>query len=197
MNPRCPGCLTPPTPCSHSAAVACPTLNPSSPHSLIPWVGGGLLHCTLRARYMRRSCRKGSALYPVMLDVAGKSCLVVGGGGVALRKVQGLAEEGARVTVVAPDAVEPLREMAASGLIEWWPRAYRTGDAASATLVFAATDNPDVNDRVFEDASDAGIWVNVADVPDNCSFHLPARVRRGPLQLAVGSAGEAPFAVAR
>jgi uroporphyrin-III C-methyltransferase/precorrin-2 dehydrogenase/sirohydrochlorin ferrochelatase len=132
-----------------------------------------------------------------MLDVAGKSCLVVGGGGVALRKVQGLAEEGARVTVVAPEAVEPLREMAESGLIEWWPRAYRTGDAASATLVFAATDDPEVNDRVFEDASDAGIWVNVADVPDNCTFHLPARVRRGPLQLAIGSAGEAPFAVSR
>jgi uroporphyrin-III C-methyltransferase/precorrin-2 dehydrogenase/sirohydrochlorin ferrochelatase len=132
-----------------------------------------------------------------MLDVAGKECLVVGGGGVALRKVQGLAEEGARVTVVAPDAVEPLREMAESGLIEWRPRAYRTGDAASATLVFAATDDPDVNDRVFREASDAGIWVNVADVPDNCSFHLPARVRRGPLQLAIGSAGEAPFAVSR
>jgi uroporphyrin-III C-methyltransferase/precorrin-2 dehydrogenase/sirohydrochlorin ferrochelatase len=132
-----------------------------------------------------------------MLDLAGKDCLVVGGGGVALRKVQGLAEEGARVTVVAPDAVEPLREMAESGLIEWRPRAYRTGDAASATLVFAATDDPDVNDRVFREASDAGIWVNVADVPENCSFHLPARVRRGPLQLAIGSAGEAPFAVSR
>ncbi len=136
-------------------------------------------------------------MYPVMLDVVGKRCLVVGGGGVALRKVQGLVEEGARVTVVAPDAVKPLREMAASGRIEWRPRVYCTDDVDSATLVFAATDNPEVNDRVFRDASDAGIWVNVADVPENCSFHLPARVRRGPLQLAIGSAGEAPFAVSR
>ena len=132
-----------------------------------------------------------------MLDVAGNRCLVVGAGGVALRKVQGLVEEGARVTVVAPEAVEPLREMASAGRIEWRPREYRTGDTDSATLVFAATDAPEVNDRVFRDASEAGIWVNVADVPDNCSFHLPARIRRGPLQLAIGSAGEAPFAVSR
>jgi uroporphyrin-III C-methyltransferase/precorrin-2 dehydrogenase/sirohydrochlorin ferrochelatase len=136
-------------------------------------------------------------VYPVMLDVAGRACLVVGGGGVALRKVQGLVEEGARVTVVAPEAVEPLRDLSAAGQIEWRRRPYRTGDAASATLVFAATDDRDVNERVFRDASDAGIWVNVADVPENCSFHLPARIRRGPLQLAIGSAGEAPFAVSR
>jgi len=132
-----------------------------------------------------------------MLDVAGRTCLVVGGGGVALRKVQGLVEEGARVTVVAPEAVEPLREMSAAGRIEWRPRPYQEGDVASATLVFAATDDRGVNERVFRDASDAGIWVNVADVPENCSFHLPARIRRGPLQLAIGSAGEAPFAVSR
>ena len=76
-------------------------------------------------------------------------------------------------------------------------RGYRDGEASAFALVFAATDDREVNERVFDDADRAGIWVNVADVPDICSFHLPARVRRGPLQLAIGSEGEAPFAVAR
>ena len=136
-------------------------------------------------------------MYPVMLDVTDRRCLVVGGGGVALRKVQGLVEEGAAVTVVAPEVVAPLDEMAAKGEIELFKRGYRDGEAVGFALVFAATDDRTVNERVFGDADDAGIWVNVADVPDICSFHLPARVRRGPLQLAFGSQGEAPFAVAR
>lgn len=136
-------------------------------------------------------------MYPVMLDVTDRRCLVVGGGGVALRKVQGLVEEGARVTVVAPEVVEPLEEMATRGDITLFKRGYHDDEASGFTLVFAATDDRDVNERVFGDADRAGIWINVADVPDICSFHLPARVRRGPLQLAIGSEGEAPFAVAR
>ncbi|MCP4899252.1 MAG: uroporphyrinogen-III C-methyltransferase [bacterium] len=136
-------------------------------------------------------------MYPVMLEVDGRACLVVGGGGVALRKVQGLVEEGARVTVVAPDVVVPLREMSQRGAIEVKNRAYELGDAEGYALVFAATDQERVNRQVFEDATSRGIWVNVADDPKLCSFQLPGRVRRGPLQIAIGSAGRAPFAVRR
>jgi uroporphyrin-III C-methyltransferase/precorrin-2 dehydrogenase/sirohydrochlorin ferrochelatase len=64
-------------------------------------------------------------------------------------------------------------------------------------LVFAATDRREVNRQVFEDAEAAGVWVNVADDPELCSFHLPARVQRGKLQLAVASGGDAPFVVRR
>ena len=136
-------------------------------------------------------------MYPVMLDVACRPCLVVGGGGVALRKVQGLVEDGAAVTVVAPELVEPLQLMASSGQIQWRNRAYEAHDVDGRLLVFAATDDREVNARVFRDADAAGVWANVADDPELCSFHLPARVRRGPLQLAIGSAGEAPFVVRR
>jgi len=136
-------------------------------------------------------------MYPVMLDVTDRSCLVVGGGGIALRKAQGLVEEGARVTVVAPEVVDPLVKMAQEGRLSLERRAYTTGEAVSYALVFAATDDREVNARVFADADDAGVWVNVADDPELCSFHLPGRVRRGPLQLAIASAGEAPFAVRR
>jgi len=136
-------------------------------------------------------------LYPVTLEVKNRRCLVVGGGGVALRKVQGLVEEGARVTVVASEVVEPLAEMADRGEIYLERRPYRGDAGAGWALVFAATDDRETNATVFRDAEEAGVWSNVADDPELCSFHLPARVRRGPLQIAIGSAGEAPFVVRR
>ena len=136
-------------------------------------------------------------MYPVMLDVTGRRCLVVGGGGVALRKVQGLVEDGADVTVVAPDVVDQIAGLATAGTIALERRPYGSEDVAGAALVFAATDDPAVNRRVAEDARRRGAWVNVADDPDTSSFHLPARVRRGPLQLALGSRGEAPFVIRR
>jgi uroporphyrin-III C-methyltransferase/precorrin-2 dehydrogenase/sirohydrochlorin ferrochelatase len=132
-----------------------------------------------------------------MLRLQGRPCLVVGGGGVALRKVQSLVAEEARITVVAPALVEPLEAMAREGRLTWEKRPYRPGEAAGYALVFAATDRREVNRRVYEDADGAGVWANAADDPELCSFHLPARVQRGSLQLAVASAGEAPFAVRR
>lgn len=136
-------------------------------------------------------------MYPVTLEVKNRRCLVVGGGGVALRKVQGLVEEGARVTVVAPEVVAPLAEMADRGEIDLERRPYHADADNGWALVFAATDDRETNASVFRDAEDAGVWCNVADDPELCSFHLPARVRRGPLQIAIGSAGEAPFVVRR
>jgi uroporphyrin-III C-methyltransferase/precorrin-2 dehydrogenase/sirohydrochlorin ferrochelatase len=136
-------------------------------------------------------------MYPVMLDVSDRRCLVVGGGGVALRKAKGLVEEGARVTVVAPEVVAPLAKMAGDDLVTLERRHYAPGEAASYALVFAATDDREVNKGIFADADGAGVWVNVADDPELCSFHLAGRVRRGSLQLAIGSAGEAPFVVRR
>jgi uroporphyrin-III C-methyltransferase/precorrin-2 dehydrogenase/sirohydrochlorin ferrochelatase len=136
-------------------------------------------------------------MFPVMLRVEDRPCLVVGGGGVALRKAQSLVAEGAQVTVVAPEVVEPLRDMAGRGKLTLEIRPYREGEAAGYTLVFTATNSREVNRRVYDDADAAGIWVNAADDPELCSFHLPARVQRKPLQVAIASAGEAPFAVRR
>jgi uroporphyrin-III C-methyltransferase/precorrin-2 dehydrogenase/sirohydrochlorin ferrochelatase len=136
-------------------------------------------------------------MYPVMLCVKGRRCLVVGGGGVALRKAQALVEEGGSVTVVAPELVPQFHDMARLGRIFIEERSYRPGEAAEYALVFAATDDREVNIRIFEDADGAGVWANVADDPEICSFQLPARIQRNALQIAVGSAGEAPFAVRR
>jgi uroporphyrin-III C-methyltransferase/precorrin-2 dehydrogenase/sirohydrochlorin ferrochelatase len=132
-----------------------------------------------------------------MLSVGDRKCLVVGGGGVALRKVEGLLEEKALVTAVAPDPVPALSALAREGVLALERRVYAPGEAAGYALVFAATDDRDVNRQVARDAEEAGRWVNVADDPELCTFHLPAQVRRGSLRLLVASGGEAPFAVRR
>ena len=120
-------------------------------------------------------------MYPVMLSLSGRRVLVVGGGEVALRKVEGLLAEKALPTVIAPEVVDALDDLARRGAIEVHRRCHRPGDGRGFALVFAATDDREVNARVFAEAQDAGIWVNVADDPELCSFHLPARVQRGAM----------------
>ena len=137
-------------------------------------------------------------MFPVWLNLEGRACLVVGAGAVALRKVLSLIEAGARVTVVAPSSVPEIAALAADGRIALHERPYREGEAGTGyAVVFAATDDRPVNRRVSEDAAAANVFANVADDPELCSFTLPARVRRGALELAVASGGGAPFLVRR
>lgn len=128
-------------------------------------------------------------LYPVGLVVAGRPCLVVGGGPVAARKAAGLVACGAAVTVVAP-AVVPAVEALDGVIVERRP--YRRGEAAAYRLVVTATGDPAVDQAVFADADAAGVWVNSADDPARCSFTLPAVARRGPVTVAVATDGTAP-----
>ncbi|MGQ9455587.1 MAG: precorrin-2 dehydrogenase/sirohydrochlorin ferrochelatase family protein [Armatimonadota bacterium] len=127
--------------------------------------------------------------YPVVLDLTGKRCLVVGGGQVASRKVRSLVDAGALVRVVAREITPELNDV--SG-IELCIRDYEPGDARGFTLVFAATDNRELNRRVYEDAVECGALVNVVDDPELCSFITPAVVRRGPLMIAVTTCGRGP-----
>ena len=129
--------------------------------------------------------------YPVNLVLTGRPCLVVGGGRVALRKVEGLLAAGAAVTVVAP-AVDG--ELAALDGVAVHRRRYEPGEAGAGgyRLVVTATDDRSVNQQVHDDAEAAGVWVNSADDPDRCTFTLPAVVRRGPLMLTVATGGHSP-----
>lgn len=136
-------------------------------------------------------------MYPVMLNIRNRRCLVVGGGGVALRKVEGLLTEGANITVIAPEVVSTLAQLSKNGEIELTLRKFKETDVEGFNLTFAATDNNEVNRKVFESSEKRGIWVNVADEPDLCSFHLPGRLQRGALQIIVASGGDAPFVVRR
>lgn len=127
--------------------------------------------------------------YPVLLDLRGRSTLVVGAGRVAAGKVRGLLDAGAAVTVVAPRAVERIR---ADGRVDWRPREYEQSDVVGRWLVITATGHRDVDGAVHRDATGAGVWVNSADDVERCSFTLPAVARRGPLTVAVGTGGRSP-----
>jgi precorrin-2 dehydrogenase / sirohydrochlorin ferrochelatase len=133
-----------------------------------------------------------SRYYPICLDVRGKKCVVVGGGVVAERKVSGLLESGAAVTVIAADLTPALIEWAAAGRIEATPRAYQTGDLNGAVLAIAATGDERVNAAVADDARSAGVLVNVVDDPPRCDFIVPSVVRRGDLTVSVSTGGRSP-----
>ena len=133
-----------------------------------------------------------SELYPVFLNVANRPCLVVGGGAVAARKLRGLLEAGARVTVVAPRRVDALAEAAAAGDVTWIPRAFEAGDLDGMVLAFVATSDREVNRWAAREARARGVWVNVADDPEACDFALPAVLRRGRAAVAVSTGGASP-----
>jgi len=126
--------------------------------------------------------------YPIMLDLAGVPVLVVGGGRVAHRKIEGLLKAGADVTVIAKSVNDSIRSMPVRVVV----KAFESGDLDSVRLVIAATDDPAVNAAVSAEATARGIWVNSADDPANCTFILPAVARDGEVTIAVSTGGASP-----
>jgi precorrin-2 dehydrogenase/sirohydrochlorin ferrochelatase len=151
--------------------------------------------CQLRKGICDQSCVQGmleTPFYIACLRLSGRRCVVVGGGDVGLEKVEGLLACDADVTVVAPDAHPALQQLALEGSIRWERRLYADGDLEGALIVIAATDDTDINIRVFDDAERRAMLVNVVDVPPLCNFILPAIVRTGPLAIAISTAGASP-----
>jgi precorrin-2 dehydrogenase / sirohydrochlorin ferrochelatase len=130
--------------------------------------------------------------YPIFLTLEGRSCLVIGGGAVAERKVTGLLAAGATVTVVSPTLTAALAMEVRDGRIRHVARAYQASDLEGHRLAFVATDDGAVNADVAQDGARAGVWVNAADDPDHCDFILPSVLRRGRLQVAVATGGASP-----
>ena len=126
--------------------------------------------------------------YMACLDVAGRRCLVVGGGAVGFEKAAGLAACGAAVTVVSPELHESFAQLE----VDWVPRRYRVGDLDGAFLVIVATGDREVDEAVWHDAEELGKLCNVADVPELCNFILPAVHRQGPIAVAVSTGGASP-----
>jgi precorrin-2 dehydrogenase len=151
--------------------------------------------CQLRRGICDQSCVRDmldTPFYIACLRLKGRRCVVIGGGEVGLEKVEGLLACDAVVTLIAPETVPALEEMAAEGSIVWERREYRAGDVEGALIAIAATADTDVNIRVFEDAEARSMLVNVVDVPPLCNFILPAIVRTGPLAVAISTAGASP-----
>jgi siroheme synthase-like protein len=130
--------------------------------------------------------------YIACLRLTGRRCVVVGGGDVGLEKVEGLLACDGRVVLVAPDAGPELERLAAEGSIAWERREYRAEDLEGTFIAIAATNDTDVNIRVYDDAERRAMLVNVVDVPPLCNFILPAIVRTGPLAIAISTAGASP-----
>ncbi len=133
-----------------------------------------------------------TAYHPVYLNLAGRRCLVVGGGPIAVEKVSGLKEAGAQVTVVAPEIHQELRQWHKRGEIEWQARTFTEADVTDAFLVIGATDDQQVNREVYEAGERLNRLANAVDDPDYCNFIMAAVVRQGPMQVAVSSAGCSP-----
>lgn len=133
------------------------------------------------------------AYYPLHLSIAGKKCLVVGGGRTAARKVATLLRCGGRVVVVSPEAVPAIRALARREKIPWCQRKFRASDCAGAFLIFAATDSADTNRSIARLAKEKSILANVADSPADCDFIVPALVERGPLTISIATEGLAPI----
>jgi len=136
-------------------------------------------------------------LFPIFLKLAGRPCLVVGGGVVAEAKMQGLVRCGAKVRVVAPEATPDIREAAGSGRIVWEQRPFLPSDLAGIFLVVAATNLRELHEAIFRRCRQAGILCNAVDEPERCDFYYPAVVRRGALQLAISTGGHSPFLAQR
>lgn len=130
--------------------------------------------------------------YAVFRDITDDPCVIVGGGQVAARKARRLVAARAAVTVVSPFLVSELTALVDAGAVTLVKRRYEADDVVGADLVFAATNDPNVNRQVAADARRAGAWVNVADGSQPGDFIVPAVVRSGQLHVAISTSGTSP-----
>ncbi len=129
---------------------------------------------------------------PLHVDLKDRQCLVVGGGTVAERKVKVMLSYRAKVTVVSPDLSAGLESLVNAGEITYIADSYRPAYLKDKFLVICATDDPGINRAAAVECRSRGILVNTVSEPENCSFFLPALLRKGLLTVAVSTAGSSP-----
>lgn len=132
-------------------------------------------------------------LYPIYLQLAGKKCLVVGGGKVAERKVETLLEYEASIRVVSPAAEPNIHIWSDQGLLDWWRGVFQPQDLDDVFLVFIATGDEDINKGIAALCREKGILVNAVDDPPNCDFYVPSILRRNSLCVAISTEGKSPL----
>jgi len=130
---------------------------------------------------------------PINISTRDRKCLVVGGGSVALRKIETLLDYRMAITVIAPEVHDKIGYHAERKLLQLEKREYKSPEAALFNIVISASDDEAVNKQVYDDARGAGVLVNVVDNPPLCDFTFPAVVRRDALALAISTDGKAPF----
>jgi precorrin-2 dehydrogenase/sirohydrochlorin ferrochelatase len=141
--------------------------------------------------------RRNDAFFPMLVNLAGRKCLVVGAGTIAAAKIKGLLLCGADVVVVSPRAVQAIQRLARAGRLAWRRRAFSRRDVQGKFLAVAATNSSKVNEAVFRACVAQGVLCNSVDDPEHCDFIYPAVARRGPLQIAISTGGRSPALAAR
>jgi precorrin-2 dehydrogenase/sirohydrochlorin ferrochelatase len=131
--------------------------------------------------------------YPVYLDIKGRPCVVVGGGAVAERKVEGLIKAGAAVTVISPKITKKISRLVKKEGVEHLRRGYRAGDLGGYALVVCASSSKAINSAAYGEAAGRNIPVNVVDDPKRCFFIIPSVVDRGGLVVAISTSGKVPL----
>src|SRR5512134_3770057 len=131
-------------------------------------------------------------VFPIMMCLQGRACLVVGEGPVAARKAELLCRAGGRVTIIAPEPGREVRQLLATGLVTHHPRPFVSADLDGIAVVMAAAGDPEVNRAVSAAAEARNIPVNVIDTPNLCSFFMPAIVERAPVVIAITTGGASP-----
>lgn len=132
------------------------------------------------------------AKYPIFLELGSRRVVVIGGGAVAVRKVQALLAAGARVVVVAERIDDMLTALCRNTDVELIKSKYSRNYLAGALLAIAATNNHPLNKKIYKDCQELEVLCNVVDVPELCDFFVPAVVKRGDLQIAIGTEGRCP-----
>jgi siroheme synthase-like protein len=138
---------------------------------------------------------RNPAFFPILINLKYFPCLVVGGGRVAVRKVLSLLDFNAEITVLSPRICKQLNDLSIKNKIKIIKKSYSKIFIKNFMIVFCATDNSKINQKVYNDCTEEGILINVADDPLLCDFILPANIKRGILTISVSSQGKAPFFV--
>lgn len=135
--------------------------------------------------------------YPVILDLEGLPCVVIGGGPLAEEKTATLLAAGAQVTVVAPSLTPNLRSSAEQNKLRWLARPVEAGDLRGAFLAIAADEDRSRNTELAAEAERERVLFNALDDPPNCRFIFPSVYRQGALTVAISTTGLAPALAVR
>ena len=127
-----------------------------------------------------------------LIGLQSRQTVVIGGGQVAARKIEGLLAAGAQVNVISPAIIPEIQKTVTSGVISYTQRTYRDGDLENVFIAIAATDDSSVNQAVWAEAIRRGCLINVVDDPEHSTFIMPAILQRGEMSVAISTGGSSP-----
>ena len=130
--------------------------------------------------------------YPIFVQLDQVSVLIVGGGSVALRKIESLLECKAKITIISKTLNSKLKAMVDAGKVHWKGKDFSENDLEGIFLVIAATDEKELNHQISLSAKKRGLLVNAVDQPGDCNFIVPSVIKRGNLAIAISTSGKSP-----